>query len=95
MNTDKEKKTCNWAVVITTKNSIELKGIYSTKRAAQFISQRVKFNEKLNYYPKIVETENDLYPENNGVEEWLQYIDKKKERAERAKHRARHLPKKH
>ncbi len=88
-----EDKKCNWAVVVTTKNSISLKGIYPTKRAAQFISQRVKFNEKLNYYPKIIETENDLYPENNKVEEWLQYLDRKKEKDE-ARKRSKYLPKK-
>tara|TARA_Y100001937_G_scaffold128294_1_gene203821 strand:- start:39348 stop:39722 length:375 start_codon:yes stop_codon:yes gene_type:complete len=86
-----ETKKCNWAVVVETKNSISLKGIYPTKRAAEFICKRVKFNEKLKDYPKVIETENDLYPENNKVEEWLQAMDRKKDFRQRSKY----LPKKH
>jgi hypothetical protein len=86
-----DTKKCNWAVVVTNKDCTALKGIYSTKRAAQFISQRVKFNEKLNYYPNVVETDNDLYPENNRVEEWLAMMERKKINKERAKY----MPKKH
>jgi len=71
----------NWAVILKTKRGVELKGVYPTKRAALFISQRVKFNDRLNHYPQVVPTEAELYPENNKVEEWLQQIDRQKQKA--------------
>ena len=38
----------NWMVILRKDNVTELKGVYSTKRAAQFISIKVKVAEKLN-----------------------------------------------
>ena len=76
-----EQTNTNWMVLVTNKQNVELKGIYPTKRAAMFISQRVKFNDKLKYFPKVVPTTADLYPEGNKVEEWLQHLDKQKQKA--------------
>ena len=71
----------NWMVVLNTKRGTELKGVYPTKRAALFISQRIKFSEKINYYPQVVPTDADLYPPDNKVEDWLQHLDKQKQKA--------------
>ena len=68
-------------VILTSKRGTELKGVYPTKRAALFICRRVKFSEKLSYYPKVIPTSADLYPEDNKVEEWLVHLDKQKDKA--------------
>lgn len=68
----------NWMVLINTEEGTELRGIYPTKRAAQFISQRVKYNEKLEYFPKIAPTDAGLHPANNRVEEHLEWVEQKK-----------------
>ena len=75
------EETVNWMVILNTKRGTELKGIYPTKRAALFIGKRVKFNEKLPYFPKIVPTNAELYPVDNKVEEWLAHLDKQKNKA--------------
>ena len=67
----------NWMVIVRNKGSIELKGIYSTKRAAEFISERVKKTEKLSKDPKVVPTTAAIYPASNKVEDYITNVDKR------------------
>lgn len=53
-----------------------LKGIYPSKEEALFISRCVKKNEKLKYYPKVVETSNA--PTATGVGDYLRREEKRK-----------------
>lgn len=65
----------NWMVLVSFKDRVELKGIYSTKRAAEFISSQVKKSERLSSFPKVLPTQADLYPGSNKVEEYLVGLD--------------------
>ena len=53
-------------------------GIYPTHRAAMFISRCVKRNEKLNFYPKVIETENE--PTSTTVEAHLDWAEEQEKR---------------
>ena len=83
----------NWMVVVKTKDGTLVKGIYKTKRAAQFISKRVKILEKLSYFPQVVETLSDIYPIDNKVEEYLLYLDTRKNDIPLSKKVIKYMPK--
>ena len=84
----------NWMVIINTKEGTELKGIYPTKRAAQFISGRVKILDRLPYYPKVVPTSAGLYPTGNKVEDYLAYVESRNNDMYHRKKVIKYLPRK-
>ena len=83
----------NWMVIVNVKDGTEMKGVYPTKRAAQFISQKVKKLDRLPYFPKIVETTSELYPINNNVEEYLQHVEKRNNDMQLRKKVVQHMQK--
>ena len=68
-------KNKNWMVLVSFKDKVELKGIYPTKRAAEFISSQVKKAERLSSFPKVLPTDADLYPGSNKVEDYLSSLE--------------------
>ncbi len=81
---DKTKKNVNYAVVRYTGNFYKgngecyMYGIYPTERAALFISRCVKRNEKLKFYPKVIETTNE--PTSTTVENHLDWAEEQEKR---------------
>ena len=82
----------NWMVIVSFKDRLELKGIYSTKRAAEFISSQVKKAERLSTYPKVIPTQADLYPGSNKVEEHLKNLDARNSVSSRRKKVIKYMP---
>jgi hypothetical protein len=71
----------------------ELRGIYSTKRAAEFIAQQLKTKENLQINPKITPTEAGVFPRDNKVEEYLIERDSRKTVMAKRKKVVKYLPK--
>ena len=65
-------KNKNWMVLVRKGEITELRGIYPTKRAAQFIAKKLKEQEKLSVDPKVTPTSADVFPKDNRVEEFLE-----------------------
>ena len=80
----KPKKNVNYAVVRYTGNFYKgdgecyMYGIYPTHRAAMFISRCVKRNEKLKFYPKVIETDNE--PTSTTVEHYLDWAEEQEKK---------------
>lgn len=62
----------NWMVLVLKEGITELRGIYPTKRAAEFIAAKLKEQEKLSKDPKVTPTSADVFPQGNRVEEFLE-----------------------
>tara|TARA_Y100000592_G_scaffold75564_1_gene118056 strand:- start:417 stop:665 length:249 start_codon:yes stop_codon:yes gene_type:complete len=60
-------KNKNWMIINNRGDVTELIGIYTTKRAAEFIAKKLKITN-----PKITPTEADVFPKNNRVDEFLE-----------------------
>ena len=90
---EKMTKPVNFAVVRYTGNFYKgdgecyMYGIYPTHRAAMFISRCVKRNEKLKFYPKVVETTND--PTSTSVESHLDWVEAQEKKNAAKKDRKR------
>tara|TARA_Y100000592_G_scaffold24798_2_gene38861 strand:+ start:10179 stop:10502 length:324 start_codon:yes stop_codon:yes gene_type:complete len=78
------KKNVNYAVVRYTGNFYKgdgecyMYGIYPTHRAAMFISRCVKRNEKLKFYPKVIESTNE--PTSTTVEAYLDWAEEQEKK---------------